>query len=178
MKLECIVQPEQEPLTLTDVKAYLRIDGDTEDALLASLISAAREYCESYQHRAYGEQTLRLTLPAIDAQASIELPRSKDLVEIKNISVNNNFGTKEIVDDYTISYSSINANLSLMVAVLADDDLCIDYIVKGDCDQSTMMAMRLLVASWYENRLAVDSKSYNEVPFAVTALLNPGRVLL
>lgn len=38
--------PAAEPLTLAEVKAHLRIDGAEEDALLASLIRAAREHLE------------------------------------------------------------------------------------------------------------------------------------
>lgn len=38
--------PSAEPLTLAEVKAHLRLDGSDEDALLASLISTAREHLE------------------------------------------------------------------------------------------------------------------------------------
>ena len=52
MKLECVEQPTQEPVALEEIKEYLRIDGDDEDVLLASLITAARCYCEDYQKQA------------------------------------------------------------------------------------------------------------------------------
>ena len=35
-------------LDLAAVKAFLRIDGEEEDSLLASLIPVAREHCENY----------------------------------------------------------------------------------------------------------------------------------
>lgn len=178
MKLECIAKPEQEVLQLEDVKTYLRIDGDTEDAFLASLISAAREYCENYQHRAYGALTLRMIISAADAQADIELPRTKNLGEIQNIFVINSSGAKAVIENYSLSYGDINTHLRIEEALPIDAYLVIEYHVKGECDESTLLAMRLLVAHWYENRLAADSKSYNEPPFAVTALLNPGRVML
>ncbi len=37
-----------EPVTLDEVKAYLRIDGEEEDSLLATLISVAKSHCEDY----------------------------------------------------------------------------------------------------------------------------------
>ncbi|MDT8900270.1 head-tail connector protein [Anaeroselena agilis] len=37
-----------EPITLTEVKEYLRIDSEEEDTLLAGLILAAKEHCEAY----------------------------------------------------------------------------------------------------------------------------------
>mgnify|MGYP003588896868 CR=1 FL=1 len=36
------------PVTVAEAKAYLRIDGEEEDNLLASLISAATMHCEDY----------------------------------------------------------------------------------------------------------------------------------
>ena len=37
-----------EPLTLTEVKEYLRIDGEEENALLTALLSAAISHSENY----------------------------------------------------------------------------------------------------------------------------------
>ncbi len=37
-----------EPVNLEEVKAYLRIDGEEEDNLLATLISVAKSHCEDY----------------------------------------------------------------------------------------------------------------------------------
>ena len=37
-----------EPVTLTEVKEYLRIDGEEENILLATLITVAKSHCEDY----------------------------------------------------------------------------------------------------------------------------------
>ncbi|MCX7781931.1 MAG: head-tail connector protein [Negativicutes bacterium] len=37
-----------EPLTLTEIKDYLRIDGEKEDTLLTALLSAAISHSENY----------------------------------------------------------------------------------------------------------------------------------
>ncbi len=39
-------------ITLVEAKEYLRIDGEEEDGLLASLVSVATEYCENYLYPA------------------------------------------------------------------------------------------------------------------------------
>ena len=179
MKLEYTGQAsKQEVLSVDDVKAYLRIEGDEENVVLASLIAAAQRYCEDYQHRTYGLLALRLTVSTADAQADIELPRSKSLSEIVNIAVRWPSGKEQAIDNYTLRYGEINTRLRVKETLPADADLIIDYRVKGECDESALLAMRLLVANWYENRLAADDRSRKEAPFAVTALLNPGRVLL
>lgn len=35
-------------ISLADIKTYLRIDGEEEDTLLATLLSVAIEHCENY----------------------------------------------------------------------------------------------------------------------------------
>ncbi|WP_054260539.1 head-tail connector protein [Propionispora sp. 2/2-37] len=37
-----------EVLTLTEIKEYLRIDGEEENSLLTALYAAAKEHCENY----------------------------------------------------------------------------------------------------------------------------------
>ena len=54
--------PTSEPLTLSDVKDYLRISGNSEDALVTSFIKAVRIFCEDYTGRALFTQTLILKL--------------------------------------------------------------------------------------------------------------------
>lgn len=59
-----LVQPAQEPVALEDAQNYLRLDpGFTSDnALISSLITAAREWCEAYCERAFVFQTKRLLM--------------------------------------------------------------------------------------------------------------------
>ena len=54
-------EPANEPVTLTQAKAHLRIDTSSEDTLIASLITAARVWCEEYLDRTlcYTQWTLR-----------------------------------------------------------------------------------------------------------------------
>lgn len=44
------------PVSISELKEYLRIDGEEEDALLAGFIAAAKEHCENY---------LKVSLPEI-----------------------------------------------------------------------------------------------------------------
>jgi uncharacterized phiE125 gp8 family phage protein len=51
MSLETHTPPGAEPLTLAEAKAYLRVDHDAEDALIADLIASARGLVEDYLQR-------------------------------------------------------------------------------------------------------------------------------
>lgn len=54
-------EPASEPVTLTEAKAHLRIDGTAEDTLVTSLIKVARVWAEEYLDRTlcYTQWTLR-----------------------------------------------------------------------------------------------------------------------
>ena len=51
MNLQMITPPVGEPVTLDDVKRFLKIDTTADDTLLLALIAAARETCENYTGR-------------------------------------------------------------------------------------------------------------------------------
>lgn len=57
-----ITGPTVEPITLDVAKQHLRVDFSDDDALISALITAAREYCENYTHRAFFTQTWQLSL--------------------------------------------------------------------------------------------------------------------
>jgi uncharacterized phiE125 gp8 family phage protein len=56
------VDADQEPVTVDQAKAHARINTDDDDALLATYITAARQYCEKITGRAFLTQTWRLSL--------------------------------------------------------------------------------------------------------------------
>jgi len=46
--IQVVTPPASEPLTLAEVKEFLRVDHSDDDATLAIFIAAARQLCESY----------------------------------------------------------------------------------------------------------------------------------
>lgn len=60
--LKLINAPTSEPVTVSEVKARLRITISDEDADLATMISQARELCEAHCNRAFITQTYSLYL--------------------------------------------------------------------------------------------------------------------
>ena len=60
-KLTLVTPPATEPFVLADVKLFLRIDGSAEDALLTSLIVAARQSAEHYLRRSLINQIWKLS---------------------------------------------------------------------------------------------------------------------
>lgn len=66
--------PTVEPLTLAEAKTYLRVDHGAEDALIASLITAARATVEALTRRVLIEQSWRLVRDAWPASGLIPVP--------------------------------------------------------------------------------------------------------
>lgn len=79
MSLTLIVAPTAEPVTLADVKLHLRVGSDVtaEDDLIAGLIVAARDYAETFTHRAIPQQTWDEKLPGFPCDGGpIWLPKA------------------------------------------------------------------------------------------------------
>jgi Phage gp6-like head-tail connector protein len=60
--LRLITGPSIEPVTLTQAKAFLRVDGTDEDDLISLLMTSARRMAEEYTQRAFITQTWELTM--------------------------------------------------------------------------------------------------------------------
>jgi uncharacterized phiE125 gp8 family phage protein len=88
LRLILTARPAVEPVTLAQAKALLRVDPSDDDALIAGLITAARETCERFTRRALITQTWTLVRDdwglsdfdeswplAVARGAAIEIPR-------------------------------------------------------------------------------------------------------
>ena len=60
--LRRITGPASEPITTDEAKAHLRVDLTDDDALIASLIAAARQHCEAVLSRSFIDTTWELSL--------------------------------------------------------------------------------------------------------------------
>lgn len=172
MLIRVIKPPAAEPVTVEELKEYLHVDCDNEDALLSQLISAARKTAEEYQHKAYMTQTLEV---ATGWEKETELPRSeffKELVSLKDSAGN-------AVTGYTIKP---DLNYRLVFDKAGKGQLVATYITGVDdaaqVDEMVRLAIMQLACHWYENRLPVtDGRSVAEMPFSVRCLLAPGEVV-
>lgn len=57
--------PTQEPVTLQEVKEYLRVDDATDERVVRPFIESARRFCEEHTGRALMTQTLILYIDAV-----------------------------------------------------------------------------------------------------------------
>ena len=112
-------KPALEPIDLTMVKDYLRIDHHDEDALIEHLIRTARQSVESYTARSFIRQAWRFTFNAGHGQIvdeedalyhhhrsrGIELPRSPFIEMIDKPQLIDSYGTRTI-EGYHLNMAS------------------------------------------------------------------------
>jgi uncharacterized phiE125 gp8 family phage protein len=75
MGLIRIIEPDVEPVTLAEAKAFCRVTHDEEDAIIAGLIVAAREMAQNELARSLITQTWQLTLDQFPVAIQLVYPR-------------------------------------------------------------------------------------------------------
>lgn len=190
MQYKIITPPTTEPLTLGEAKQYLRLTDSTiyedtaEDATIAGLIIAAREYCENYTGRALMSQTIEAYLDRFPC-GDIELPRPP-LVSVTSVKYKDYTGAETTLTaetDYIVDVDSPVGQIVLpygktwpVAALYTVNPIKIRYIAGYSLPPKTMkLAMLLLTGHWYLNREAVGTAT-QEIALATHNLLSQSRV--
>ena len=157
-----IAGPAVEPVTLAEMRTYLRLDDNAEDDLVSALIKAARLLVEAACGRQLVEQTWRLVLDRWPYGRIVRLPLSP-LIRVERVRVFDAAGTP--ADLAPALYRAETASDPPRVAVdsaapepgLAAEGIHLDVVVgfgppAADVPAPLAQAVRLLVARWFENR--------------------------
>lgn len=186
MNLTLLSGPAVEPLDLDDVKAHLRLDGDDEDALLASLITTSRVHVEVALGLALITQSWRRTDDCWPRSGVVGL-MTRPVQSVDRIAVRGSDGTQTLVaaSDYTVDL--VSGRLAPVSGWPQPDvrlgGIEIDFTAgygaaATDVPESIRQALRLLVAHWYEVRSPVNIGTMaTRVPDTVSELLRPYRAV-
>lgn len=178
MSLKLIAGPIEEPITLDEAKAHLRVDSDltADDGLIGALIVAARQGAEHQTGRALMPQTWELALDCFESEIRLPKPPFASVSSVKYLDVNGVLQTLDpsayIADSYSepsrlmpaygTSWPSIRRQAN---AVLIRFDA--GYANAGAVPQQIKQWMLLQIGAMYENRESVAAvSSIVEMPFA------------
>jgi uncharacterized phiE125 gp8 family phage protein len=177
-----IAGPAVEPVTLAEMRAYLRLDDNAEDDLVAALVMAARLLVEAACGRQLVEQTWRLILDRWPYGRVVRLPLSP-LIRVERVRVFDAAGAP--MDLAPLLYRAEGASDPPRVAVsaaaaepgLPAEGIHLDVAVgfgpaAADVPAPLAQAIRLLVARWFENRGDAPGTA---LPPDVAALVAPYR---
>jgi len=182
MNLMLVNGPAVEPVTLDDMKLYLRLDGDAEDALVTAMIRAGRMTVEAATHLALLEQVWRMRLDAWPA-AGFVAPPIGPLRRIEAVRLVSQTGAATELDaaafcaDAGAGMIAIPATPPPLSGGHAEIDVSVGYgAAAPDVPEPLRLAVRAMVACWFDNRGEVPApRGASLLPDAVRALLAPFR---
>lgn len=185
MLLKRTTPPEDEPVTLDEAKAQLRILHANEDALIQRLIVAVRKHVEDRTGRAFAAQGWTLWLPRFPVSGIIELPRPP-LVSVEEIKYTDTDGVEQTLsaDAYRVypeglkGWVQLRANQSWPGT--AEDAKAVEIAYTAgygeddaDAVEPAKHAMLLLVEHLYHNRGETVEGPIAVNPVAADRLLGP-----
>lgn len=189
--LKRIAGPFVEPITIAETKQHLRVDIDTDDSYIASLITAAREYCEDYLDRTLTHTQWQMKMDNFPYE--IGVPRPPMVASGTATAVSVTYVENSLGGTATLSLSQYRIDRDSTPGVLRplyggswpshlsdENSLTVTWWggygpAPDDVPRVVRHAMLMLVATWYERRQAIDSVSATEVPIGAKALLDSAR---
>jgi hypothetical protein len=149
--IKTIADEAVEPVAVNELKAFCATAYTDDDAiLLPSLITAARDFCETFCNRAFIDQTIEYieNINEPDAIQVIQLPYSGPAT-ITGITVNGTATT-----DYSTTGSE---RLTVYITGLVPDsygncEVVITYDITVVCPEAVKTAIKNIAKDMYENR--------------------------
>lgn len=185
MGLTLTTVPAAEPVTLAEAKLHCKVDDAADDALITSLIVAARRMAEAQTGRVLVTQGWKQTFDAFPV-AAIALERPP-LQSVQSVKYYDAAGALQTLDSstYTVHTSAILGLVAPAVGAswpgtqarleAVEVAFTAGYGAAAAVPQEIKQWMLLQVGQWYANREAAGDKR-DPLPF-VGALLDPYRIL-
>lgn len=178
--------PAEEPVTIDEMRAQLRLDGMEEDALLAAFITAARSILEAETRLAFVTQGWRLLLDRWP-NGEIVLPLAP-VSEVTRLALIGNGGETHELDAalFATALAGDTPRLAPLGPLPAPTRcigaIAIDFTAGYGAAEAVpaplKQAIKMLVAHWFEARIPVAfGDAPSEVPLTVASLIAPYRRL-
>ena len=155
--------PAEEPVSLAEAKAFLRIDDGVEDGLVATLIAAARMHVEGVTGRALLAQSWRLVLDHWPEDRQVKLPVTPFMAVTEITAYDSAGGAHTVPLAQFLSEPDrllLPGNVASMPALRERQGIEIDYVAgygvePKDVPADLRQALLALVGYWFEHRDAL-----------------------
>ncbi|HEX2552071.1 MAG TPA: hypothetical protein VHL98_00120 [Microvirga sp.] len=175
--------PAVEPVSVPEMRAFLRLDDGAEDELVAGLVKAARLLVEASSRRILVEQRWRLRLDRWPVRRLVLLPLSP-LLAVESVGVRDAAGTLQDLGAGFFEADPAADPPRIRVSPLAPEPGLpaggIEIVLRAGYGAAAMavppplrLAIRMLAARWFENR--GDLLGQQSLPPDIDALLAPFR---
>jgi len=184
MPLTLLTPPALEPVTLADMKTWLRMDSVDEDGLIAALLTSARLSVETITSKALITQSWRMVLDQWPIVPFIVMPLSpvQRLVAARVYNV----GWIHNASEHKRLFAEVSAKQQPRLALLKRQpppvvpmsgielDLAFGYGDDGTyVPEPLKLAMKMLVSFWFENRGDEPAAAPRNWPDEISRLLTP-----
>ncbi|MGN6149882.1 MAG: head-tail connector protein [Rhizomicrobium sp.] len=184
MSLQLTTPPAAEPVTLDQAKAHLKVDTTDDDALITSLISAARARAEWHTGRAFVTQSWTLWLDAWPPGGIIEIPLPP-LQSVTSVTAYAMDDSETVLDPATYQVDATSSparlllkpNASLPVNLRRINAVAVAFTAgyggASDAPAPVCEAILKIIANFYVNRGDAEAVT----PSGALALLAPYRIV-
>lgn len=162
-----------EPVSVETVRAFLRVDGDQDDTLIASLIKAAREEWERIARRACITQTLEQVVDCFPEDYRLQVLRPP-LQSVESVKYVDRDGVEHTWTDYQVDTASDPGVIlfkTLPGAALLESGAVRVRFTTGYGDAASDVPERVrtditqLAAFWFEERLSGEVPMHLQLRF-------------
>lgn len=164
MSLILTTPPAEEPLGLADLKAFLKVEGTEEDALIRAVAAAARAHLEAITGRVFVTQGWRILRDAWPAAGRLTLPLGP-VASLDTVTVETEAGITGIPTGlFRLDGAALPPRLgwqpgSLPAPAVPLAGIAIDvtagFGAAAAVPPPLVQAIRLLAAYWFEHRSLV-----------------------
>jgi uncharacterized phiE125 gp8 family phage protein len=180
-----VTAPSTEPLTYAEVKAYLRLNGDTEQTFVTSLITVARQYVESQIWRPLISQVWSMNFDFSELNTQVYNINKTPIISVSSVTyydANNTLQTLSASNyEYDIYGNPGRFRIKSMPQIYDRMNALQVNFTCGYADAASVplpikQAMYMLIGHYYENRQdVVTGTQVNKIDEASEHLLNPYR---
>lgn len=190
--LRIITPPDDNPVSLAEAKAHLRVNTSTEDDLIMGMIKSATLQAQALTQRLFVTQTVEWILPAwpavirlpiapVKASDGISSIKYYDESDVQQTLAAANYVARQIGPTACI-FPKFDTTWPTISATPVAEPIVIRFTAgqvlaaSPEIDivpENVRSAIKLLVAHYYENREASVANSLAELPLGVSALLMP-----
>jgi len=183
MPIIIVTPPTFEPVSLSEAKLNLRVDGTDEDSLIQRLISTARRYCEREGRMTIPATTLRLTMDVMPCGFKVLRIPNPPLISVTSIVYIDTAGVSQTMSASLYKVAPGGAEegriapafglvwpVNRMEIGAVQITYVAGYSTAAEIPVTTAQAMHLLIGQWYAKREPEGSAS-DDIASAVGSLL-------
>jgi uncharacterized phiE125 gp8 family phage protein len=187
--IQRLIDPVHEPVSLGEMRAHLRVEHHLEDSIISACIKGARAHVESTTRRAIIRQQWQAELTGNwSAGRAFDIPRPR-IIEVISVEYRNSTQAWTASTDYGSRIMTEPGRIWLLEdpGDLDDPGHATDALwrmtywsgygeLPNNVPDDLRIAIKMLAAHYYENRIVADTVPLYAVPRGVEALLAPYRV--